>query len=70
MYELTVFSLTRLQKIVSAFFLILYRFQGSCRAFRLRSRATAQLVYYLINLLSIPFLNFFEHFCFPFETLT
>ena len=39
-----------------------------CRAFRLRSRATAQLVYYLISLLSIPFLNFFEHFCFPFET--
>ena len=33
-----------------------------CRAFRLRSRATAQLVYYLIRLLSIPFLNFFEHF--------
>ena len=32
------------------------------RAFRLRSRATAQLVYYLISLLSIPFLNIFELF--------
>ena len=61
-------NMTRENHSLAFVFFILYRFQGSSRQPQVALALTAQLVSYLISLLSIPFLNFFEHFCFPFET--